>query len=131
MTGTSSVLDRIGGDQAAHRLAQAFYARVLADPVLLPLFRDPSEPHAERMGWWLVELFGGDQVHSAQRGGFATMVRAHHGLGIKEAQRAQWVAHMTAATEEVGLDPAVAAGFARYVETASRLAMNGSQQARS
>ncbi len=59
------------------------------------------------------------------------MVRAHHSLKIEEAQRARWVAHMTAATEEVGLSPEVAAGFARYVETASRLAMNGSQQDRS
>lgn len=52
MTAQVSALDRIGGEEVAHRLAQAFYARVLADPVLLPLFRDPSEPNAERMGWW-------------------------------------------------------------------------------
>ena len=62
-------------------------------------------------------------MHSARRGGFVTMVRAHHGLKIKDAQRARWVAHMTAAVDEVELDPEVAAGFARYVETASRLAM--------
>lgn len=127
MTTEASALERIGGEEKAHRLARAFYARVLADPVLLPLFRDPSEPHAERMGWWLIELFGGDRVHSARRGGFATMVRAHHGLRIEEVQRAGWVAHMAAAVDEVGLDPEVAAGFARYVDTASRLAMNGSQ----
>lgn len=78
-----------------------------------------------------MELFGGDQMHSARRGGFVTMVRAHHGLKIKDAQRARWVAHMTAAVDEVELDPEVAAGFARYVETASRLAMSGSQQDRS
>lgn len=120
-------LDQIGGVEVVDRLAAAFYDRVLDDALLRPLFREPDEPHAQRMAWFLTELFGGDRVHTRLRGGFATMVAAHRGLKITEAQRVRWVAHMKAAAAEVGIPPGPMGEFADYLDTASRLALNGSQ----
>lgn len=124
---TGTFLDSIGGPDAAYALAHAFYDRVLADPLLIPLFRDPGEPHADRMAWWLVELFGGERVHSQRRGGFATMVAAHRQLGISEAQRSAWVGHMMAAADQVGFNERARRELSLYVEQASRLAMAGSR----
>ena len=122
-------IDRIGGPATARALAHAFYDRVLADPLLLPLFRDPHEPHAERMAWWLIELFGGEPIHTRERGGFRAMVAAHQGLGISEAQRARWVEHMLGAAQALGIEASALAEYRAYVETASRLAMSGSRRA--
>jgi hemoglobin len=116
-----------GGAQQLTQLANDFYRRVLADPLLLPLFADPTEDHAGRMAQWLIEVTGGPQVHSAARGGFSTMVRAHGALGISEAQRARWVEHMVAAAATVGLPAEVQRFFQRYAEGGSHLAMRQSQ----
>ena len=39
-----------GGAAGMQKLAEAFYGRVLIDPIMLPLFRDPTEDHAGRIG---------------------------------------------------------------------------------
>ena len=122
-----SFIEDIGGPAVVDRLADRFYAQVLSDPVLRPLFRDPDENHAERMAWFLTELFGGAPLHTERRGGFATMVGAHQGLKITEAQRSAWVAHMLAAAEEVGLPPAAMVEYAAYIGKGSRLAMASAQ----
>ena len=124
---TDSFYDRFGGQPAVDALAADFYARVLADPLLLPLFRNPSENHAERMAWWLAELFGGPKLHSRMRGGFPAMVRAHAGLSISERQRERWAEHMLAASLASGMSDTLFAEYAGYVDIASRLAMRSSQ----
>ena len=120
-------IDDIGGPAVVDRLADLFYAQVLSDPQLRPLFRDPDEDHAGRMAWFLTELFGGAPLHTMRRGGFSTMVAAHQGLKITEAQRSAWVAHMLAAAEAVGLPPAAMVEYAAYIGKGSRLAMASSQ----
>ncbi len=115
-----------GGDVAMHRLAHAFYDRVLADPLLRPLFRDPGEDHAERMALWLTELLGGPAAHTEARGGFAVMQGAHHGLRITEEQRQRWVDHMRAAAVETGLPDAFLRGFRPYLDGGSTFAMRRS-----
>ena len=92
-----------GGLPALERLTTRFYERVFADPLLLPLFRDPGEEHAERLTLWLAELLGGPPLHTEQRGGFEVMRGVHHGLKITGEQRKAWADHMHAAAEEIGL----------------------------
>jgi hemoglobin len=118
---------RVGGAEAVHSLAERFYGRVLSDDLLLPLFRDPTENHAERMAWWLIEVFGGPPLHTRRRGGFSAAVVAHHGLQISEAQRLRWLSHMHAAAAEMDMDPDLFRDYAKYLETASRFAMHGSR----
>ncbi len=116
-----------GGERQLHRLAHAFYDRVLVDPLLLPLFRDPEEEHAERLTLWLTELLGGPAVHSEVRGGFAVMAAAHHGLRISETQRQRWVEHMRAACVEVGLSDEFVQRFRPYLDGGSTFALRVSQ----
>lgn len=97
------------------QLAAAFYRRVFADPVLLPLFRDPTEDHVGRMALWMGEHFGGPAAHTEQRGGFSTVSHVHHVLDISDTQRDHWISHMLAACEEVRLPAAVMNRFEPFV----------------
>lgn len=112
-----------GGDAGMHRLAAAFYERVFADELLLPLFRDPGEDHVERMALWLTELLGGPPVHTDARGGHAVMAAAHHGLRITEPQRARWAELMRAAVDDVGMPAEFRERFRPYVDGGSTFAM--------
>ncbi|MGI9116264.1 MAG: group II truncated hemoglobin [Gaiellales bacterium] len=114
-----SLFAQAGGLPGLERLTTRFYERVFADPVLLPLFRDPGEQHAERLTLWLAELLGGPALHTEQRGGFEVMRGAHHGLRITGEQRKAWADHMHAAAEDVGLDEDFRRAFMPFIEGGS------------
>ena len=99
----TTVYELAGGEEAIYNLASAFYRRVFADHVMLPLFAHPDDDHVGRMALFLGELFGGPAEHTRQRGGRATMAHIHHGLNISNLQRERWIEHMRAACEEVNL----------------------------
>src|SRR5438445_9269524 len=103
------------GAAGMQKLAEAFYRRVFADPLLLPLFREPDEDHAGRMALWLGEFFGGPHKHTERRGGFPTLVDAHHRLNITDTQRQHWIEHMLAACREVGLPDEVMEFFTPHI----------------
>lgn len=51
---SESYYELAGGRLGIQHLASAFYARLFADEVLVPLFANPGGPeHAERMALWL------------------------------------------------------------------------------
>ena len=108
-----------GGMPAMERLTQRFYERVFADSRLVPLFRDTSDPHAERLALWLAELLGGPKRHTEERGGFEVMRGAHHGLKITGAQRKAWADQMVAAAEDVGLSEEFRRAFMPFIEGGS------------
>ena len=97
----TSIYEQAGGEEGINKLASAFYRRVLADPIMLPLFERPDDDHVGRMALFLGEEFGGPAEHTRQRGGDATMARIHVGLNISNRQRDRWIEHMRAAMEEV------------------------------
>jgi truncated hemoglobin YjbI len=116
-----------GGKQVMYKLAESFYQRVFADPIMVPLFRDPDEDHVGRMALWLGEFFGGPSEHTAQRGGFYTVVDVHRDLGISDTQRQHWIEHMLAACDEVGLSAEVMAFFTPHIHFGARAAQNHSR----
>jgi hemoglobin len=112
MENENSVYELAGGNTGLYQLASAFYRRVLADPLLLPLFADPDDDHVNRMAWFLGEYFGGPAEHTRHRGGDETMAHIHEGLRISHRQRERWLEHMRAAFEEVSMP----AAFVEYFE---------------
>ena len=54
-----TLYDWCGGSPALHRLTDVFYDRVLADPLLEPVFRNMSPDHRDHVARWLGEVFGG------------------------------------------------------------------------
>lgn len=92
-----------GGNEGLQKLASAFYRRMFADPIMLPLFADPDADHAGRLALFLGEYFGGHAEHTRQRGGRETMAHIHEGLRISNLQRDRWIEHMHAACKETGM----------------------------
>ncbi|MYW64772.1 antibiotic biosynthesis monooxygenase [Streptomyces sp. SID8379] len=114
-----------GGAEAFARLTSVFYAHVVKDDLLGPLFADLPAEHAEHVALWLGEVFGGPSAYSEQHGGHSHMVAKHIGKGITEAQRRRWVNLMHDAADEAGLptDAEFRSAFSAYVEWGTRLAV--------
>jgi len=112
---SESIYDIVGGDEPFHRLCKDFYARVFADPLLVPLFHNPGEDHPGRLALWLIEHFGGPKQYTEIRGGFEVMLASHHGLLISVQQRDRWTEHMLAACEAMALPKGIIAPISEYI----------------
>ncbi len=125
-----SLYELAGGADAIQRLAAAFYRRVFADPIMLPLFPDLTVDHVGRMALWMGEHFGGHEEHSRQRGGFSTMITVHHVLDISDTQRDHWIMYMLAACEEVKLPQALMDQFEPFIYFGARAAQGSPRRSR-
>ncbi|MFJ8197646.1 group II truncated hemoglobin [Streptomyces sp. NPDC096152] len=115
-----------GGAEAFSRLTDVFYAKVVEDDLLAPLFADLPAEHARHVALWLAEVFGGPAAYSETQGGHSHMVARHAGLGITEPQRRRWVELVQDAADEAGLptDAEFRSAFLAYVEWGTRLAVH-------
>jgi hemoglobin len=91
-----------GGDAGIHRLEEIFYAKVLADPLLAPLFGEGQPHHVEHLSWFTAETFGGPKRFT-EKLGFEHLIDVHRGLGITDDQRERFVALYLEAASEAGL----------------------------
>ena len=126
---TPTLYEWAGGMPAFERLTSLFYGRVKDDELLAPVFAHMNAEHAQRVAWFIAEVFGGPKTYSEQRGGHATMVRQHLGRGLTEAQRLRWTRLLCDCADEAGLptDPEFRSAFVSYLEWGSRIAVVNSQ----
>jgi hemoglobin len=118
-----------GGMPAFERLTSAFYARVLQDDLLEPVFRGMAPDHPKRVATWLAEVFGGPPRYTEEHGGYPHMLAKHRNRALTEEQRLRWVQLVCAAADEAGLpdDPEFRSAFVAYIEWGTRLAVSNSQ----
>jgi len=114
-----------------HRFIAAFYASVLADPRLQPLFGAGRPEHVDQLTAFDCESFGGPDRFTQTMGGFQHLIDVHRGLRISEPQRQRFVELYVAAMDDVGLpaDPDFRAAVREHVEFGSRVAMQNSHAA--
>jgi hemoglobin len=86
----TTLFEHAGGMECLHRLEAHFYATVLADPLLKPLFGEGEPDHVEHLAWFTAESFGGPARFSADLG-FAHLIDVHRRLKITEEQRLRFV----------------------------------------
>ena len=125
-----TLVEWAGGPEAFRRLIDAFYDRVERDDLLSPLFPGGvSEDHRRHVTMWWVEVMGGEPRYTGERGGYATMLAHHRGLGITADQRFRFASLMSLAADDAGLpdDPEFRAAFVGYLEWGTRLARANSQ----
>jgi hemoglobin len=124
-----TLFDWLGGTPALSRLMDTFYTRVLADPLLGPIFAHMSQDHVKHVSAFVAEVFGGPKTYSAERGGHANMIRRHVGRALTETQRKRWMGLLLECADEVGLpdDPEFRSAFVAYLEWGTRLAVINSQ----
>lgn len=121
------MLEFAGGIEAVHRLEDAFYASVLRDPLLQPLFGAGKAEHVDHLTLFTAESFGGEDRFTRELG-LAHLIAVHRGHRITEAQRQRFVELYLAAMDEAGLptDPEFRAAVREHVDFGSRVAMQSS-----
>ena len=122
-----SLFERAGGEAALHRLEEVFYASVLRDPLLQPLFGAGRPEHVDHLTAFTAESFGGPDRFTRELG-FALLIAVHRGLRITEEQRARFVELYMAALDTAGMpdDPAFRDAVREHVEFGSRVALQNS-----
>jgi hemoglobin len=122
-----SLYAHAGGAPAIHALEGAFYAKVLADPLLQPLFGDGQPSHVEHLTWFTAESFGGPDRFTRELG-FRHLIDVHRHLHITEAQRRRFVELYLRALDESDLpdDAPFRDAVASHVEFGTRVAMQNS-----
>jgi hemoglobin len=123
----TTLFEHAGGEQALHRLEAVFYASVLADPLLQPLFGAGRPEHVDHLTAFTAESFGGPARFSRELG-FAHLIAVHRGLAITEEQRLRFVELYLAALDTAGMpaDPAFREAVREHVDFGSRVAMQNS-----
>ncbi|NUT38256.1 MAG: globin [Hamadaea sp.] len=96
------MFEHAGGEEALHRLEEVFYDKVLADPVLQPLFPHRQPQHVDHMTWFTAESFGGPDRFTRELG-FDHLIQVHRHLKITEEQRQRFADLYLAALDEAGL----------------------------
>lgn len=97
-----SLYEHAGGEEAIHRLEGIFYQKVLADPVLEPLFGGGRPTHVDRLSAFTAESFGGPDRFSSELG-FGHLIAVHRHLGITEGQRRRFVELYMQSLDEAGM----------------------------
>lgn len=120
-----SLYEWMGGMEKFQQLTEVFYKKVLADPLLEPVFRHMSSHHQQLVASFIAEVFGGPSTYTAEGGSHAHMVQRHLERHLTEHQRRQWMKLLVDAADEIGLpdDPEFRSAFVGYVEWGSRIAV--------
>lgn len=115
-----------GGTEQLEQLTKVFYAKVLQDPLLYPVFKNMSPEHTRQVAHFIGEVFGGPKLYTGQdNGSHARMVAHHIGKMLDEDKRKQWLKLLLESADEVGLadDPEFRSAFVGYLEWGSRIAV--------
>jgi hemoglobin len=124
-----SLYEWAGGMPVLERLTTLFYQKVLADPLLHPVFQYMHGEHPHYVAMFLAEVFGGPQRYSSERGGHPHMITRHLERHLTQPQRTQWVRLLLEAADEADLpdDPEFRSALVAYLEWGSRIAVINSQ----
>jgi hemoglobin len=123
-----TLLEHAGGESAIRRFVGIFYDRVLADPLLQPVFGKGKPDHVDHLTAFEVETFGGPDRYTKELGGFYRIIAVHRYLKITEDQRQRFVALYMSAADEAGLpsDSSFRQALREHVEFGTHVAMQNS-----
>jgi hemoglobin len=122
-----SVYEHAGGEEALHRLEDAFYSKVLADPMLKTLFTERRPHHVDRLTAFTGESFGGPDRFTREVG-FQHIINVHRHLKITDDQRERFIALYLESLDEAGLpnDERFREAVRSHLEFGSRVAQQNS-----
>ena len=96
-----SLYEAVGGMPFFERLVDAFYAGIVTDEVLLPLYPEDDLPGARhRLTLFLAQYWGGPHTYMEERGHPKLRLR-HMPFHVGPLERDRWLVHMAAAIEKV------------------------------
>lgn len=119
-----AVYDTVGGLPFFEALVDRFYAGVVADPLLAPLYPEDDLVGAKvRLAYFLVQYWGGPTTYSDHRGHPRLRMR-HNPYVIGMAERDAWLTHMLAAVESSDAPEPIRDLFLQYFTQASLAMIN-------
>src|SRR5439155_8274435 len=99
-------------------LVERFYAAVVTDEILRPLYPESLEGPKRRLALFLIQYWGGPQTYSQERGHPRLRMR-HFRFRIGQREREAWLRRMRAAVESSGASVADATALIDYFESAA------------
>ena len=132
MTGTPTLYEWAGGEQAIESLFRAFYDKVRQDAILAPVFAEMPFDHFRTVAHFVSEVLGGPKLYSGDgKHNHATMVAKHLNRHLTEEQRKRWIWLLleTADDRKLPDDPEFRSALVGYLEWGSRIAAINSHTA--
>lgn len=120
-----SLYEHAGKEEGLRRTIAAWYASVLDDPLLQPLFGEGHPTHVDHLTAFFAEVFGGPARFTDELGGFPALLAAHQGKAITEEQRRRFVELFLRAADDTGLpaDARFRRALTGYLEFGTEVAM--------
>lgn len=120
-----SLYEWAGGMTAFETLFQKFYDKVLADDILLPVFKHMSAEHRLHVAHFVAEVLGGPKLYSESEGSHFKMIQKHLSKHLTNAQRKRWIDLLLQTADELNLpdDPEFRSAFMAYLEWGTRIAV--------
>lgn len=120
-----SLYEWAGGMTAFETLFQKFYDKVLADDVLLPVFKHMSPEHRLHVAHFVAEVLGGPKLYSESEGSHFKMIQKHLSKHLAHEQRKRWIDLLLQTADELKLpdDPEFRSAFMAYLEWGTRIAV--------
>ena len=120
----SSFYEQVGGEAFFSDLVSQFYARVVTDPILRPMYPDGDlKAAAERLQLFLEQYWGGPTTYQENRGHPRLRMR-HAGFHINEAARDAWLNAMRQVIDGIEMDSTLRAQLWNYLEMAANSMVN-------
>ncbi len=125
MSNVPTLYEWAGGMPVFEKLTDRFYAKVLQDELLEPVFRHMSKEHQLHVAHFIAEVFGGPAFYSTNEGSHFRMIQKHIGKHLTEQHRKQWLKLLLETADELGLpdDPEFRSALMAYLEWGTRLAV--------
>ncbi|MFI5897335.1 group II truncated hemoglobin [Actinoplanes sp. NPDC051513] len=120
-----SLYEHVGKEGALRRTISVWYASVLRDPQLHPLFGEGRPTHVDHLTAFFAEVFGGPTRFTDELGGFPALADAHRGKRITEEQRRRFIELFLLAADETDLpdDEPFRHALAGYLEFGTEVAV--------
>lgn len=120
----STFYEEIGGEEFFVELVSGFYARVVTDPILHPMYPESDmEGAAWRLQKFLEQYWGGPGTYSEERGHPRLRMR-HARFEIDTTARDAWLSCMMAAINDMDIEEVLRNQLVSYVEMAAHSMVN-------
>lgn len=123
MENPNSSIYEILGEAKIKTLVRHFYQSVEESPELRKLYPKDLAPAEERLFLFLIQVFGGPQTYSENRG-HPMLRKRHFQWPIDNQQRNTWLNCMMMALEKVEMDTNVKEGILSYFVKAANHMVN-------
>ncbi len=122
MNSPQTIYELIGEEQI-RQLSKAFYQEVAKNDALRRLYPENLLPAEERLYLFLLQVFGGPEIYSEQRGHPRLRMR-HAKWKIDSSMRDHWMNAMLVALDHLNIDPTIREAMMSYFVKAANHMIN-------